>query len=68
MLLWQRNLFVSICAFPHAFPPQAKTPPPAPPATYELNGRQYVVTASTGNKPGKQNEYGDAYAAFALPE
>jgi quinoprotein glucose dehydrogenase len=40
----------------------------APPATYEINGRQYVVTASTGNKMGKQNEYGDAYVAFALPK
>jgi quinoprotein glucose dehydrogenase len=40
----------------------------APPATYELNGRQYVVTASTGNKLGKQDEYGDAYVAFALPK
>jgi quinoprotein glucose dehydrogenase len=39
----------------------------APPATYELNGRQYVVTAATGNKLGKQSEYGDAYVAFALP-
>jgi len=40
----------------------------APPATYQVNGRQYVVTASTGNKLGKQNEYGDAYVAFALPK
>jgi quinoprotein glucose dehydrogenase len=40
----------------------------APPATYEVNGRQYVVTASTGNKLGKQSEYGDAYVAFALPK
>jgi len=40
----------------------------APPATYELNGRQYIVTASTGNKLGKQSEYGDAYVAFALPK
>jgi quinoprotein glucose dehydrogenase len=39
----------------------------APPATYSLNGRQYVVIASTGNKLGKANEYGDAYVAFALP-
>ncbi len=38
----------------------------APPATYQVNGRQYVVTASTGNKLGKQSEYGDAYVAFAL--
>ncbi|MGP8235798.1 MAG: PQQ-binding-like beta-propeller repeat protein [Limisphaerales bacterium] len=39
----------------------------APPATYEVNGRQYIVTASTGNKMGKSSEYGDAYVAFALP-
>jgi quinoprotein glucose dehydrogenase len=39
----------------------------APPATYEVNGRQFVVIASTGNKLGKQSEYGDAYVAFALP-
>jgi quinoprotein glucose dehydrogenase len=40
----------------------------APPATYQINGRQYVVTASTGNKMGKASEYGDAYVAFALPK
>jgi quinoprotein glucose dehydrogenase len=40
----------------------------APPTTYTINGRQFVVVASTGNKLGKQNEYGDAYVAFALPE
>ena len=40
----------------------------APPATYSINGRQYVVIASTGNKVGRQDEYGDAYVAFALPE
>ena len=39
----------------------------APPATYSIRGRQYVVIASTGNKLGKSNEYGDAYVAFALP-
>jgi quinoprotein glucose dehydrogenase len=39
----------------------------APPSTYELHGRQYVVITSTGNKLGKQSEYGDAYVAFALP-
>lgn len=38
----------------------------APPATYEVNGRQYVVIAATGgNKLG--TPYGDAYVAFALP-
>jgi quinoprotein glucose dehydrogenase len=40
----------------------------APPSTYELRGRQYVVITSTGNKLGKQSEYGDAYVAFALPK
>jgi quinoprotein glucose dehydrogenase len=40
----------------------------APPATYEVNGRQFVVITSTGNKLGKQSEYGDAYVAFALPQ
>jgi quinoprotein glucose dehydrogenase len=39
----------------------------APPATYSIGGRQFVVIASTGNKLGQQNEYGDAYVAFALP-
>jgi quinoprotein glucose dehydrogenase len=39
----------------------------APPATYEVNGRQYVVIAATGG--GKlEGETGDAYVAFALPE
>src|SRR4029077_16400425 len=40
----------------------------APPTTYMINGRQYVLIASTGNKLGKPNEFGDAYVAFALPE
>jgi len=40
----------------------------APPVTYSINGRQFVVIASTGNKTGQQNEYGDAYVAFALPK
>ena len=40
----------------------------APPATYSVRGRQYVVIASTGNKLGKATEYGDAYVAFALPK
>jgi quinoprotein glucose dehydrogenase len=39
----------------------------APPTTYSIHGRQFVVIASTGNKLGKQSEYGDAYVAFALP-
>lgn len=38
----------------------------APPASYEVNGRQYVVIPATGgNKLG--TPYGDAYVAFALP-
>jgi len=38
----------------------------APPATYAVNGRQYIViAASGGNKIG--TPYGDAYVAFALP-
>jgi len=40
----------------------------APPATYEVKGRQFVVITSTGNKLGKQSEYGDACVAFALPK
>jgi len=39
----------------------------APPTTYSVNDRQFVVIASTGNKLGKPDEYGDAYVAFALP-
>jgi quinoprotein glucose dehydrogenase len=39
----------------------------APPATYEVNGRQYVViTATGGGKVGTAT--GDAWVAFALPE
>lgn len=38
----------------------------APPATYQVRGRQYVVISATGgNKLG--TPYGDAYVAFALP-
>lgn len=38
----------------------------APPATYEVDGRQYVVIAATGG--GKLGtETGDAWVAFALP-
>ena len=40
----------------------------APPTTYSIRGRQFVVIASTGNKLGKRDEYGDAYVAFALPK
>jgi quinoprotein glucose dehydrogenase len=39
----------------------------APPASYEVNGRQFIVIAATGmNKLG--TPYGDAYVAFALPK
>jgi quinoprotein glucose dehydrogenase len=39
----------------------------APPATYEVDGKQYVVIAATGG--GKLGtEPGDAWVAFALPE
>ena len=37
----------------------------ATPATYEANGRQYVVVAAGGGKMGTKS--GDAYVAFALP-
>ena len=37
----------------------------APPATYEVNGRQFVVIAATGSK--LESQRGDAYVAFALP-
>jgi len=38
----------------------------APPATYEVNGRQYIVIAATGG--GKLGgDVGDTYVAFALP-
>jgi quinoprotein glucose dehydrogenase len=38
----------------------------ATPATYEVDGRQYVVIAAGGGKMG--TESGDTYLAFALPE
>ena len=38
----------------------------ASPATYEVNGKQYVVIAAGGGKMGTRS--GDAYIAFALPE
>jgi quinoprotein glucose dehydrogenase len=38
----------------------------APPASYQVKGKQFVVIAATGgNKLG--TPYGDAYVAFALP-
>jgi quinoprotein glucose dehydrogenase len=38
----------------------------ATPATYEVNGRQYVVIAAGGGKMDTKS--GDAYVAFALPD
>lgn len=38
----------------------------ATPATYMVNGRQYVVIACGGGKIGSKS--GDSYVAFALPE
>lgn len=38
----------------------------ATPATYEINGRQYVVIACGGGK--LKSKSGDAYVAFALPQ
>lgn len=37
----------------------------AAPATYEINGRQFLVIAATGSK--LESDRGDAYIAFALP-
>ena len=37
----------------------------ATPATYEVEGRQFVVIACGGGKMGTKS--GDAYVAFALP-
>ncbi len=38
----------------------------ATPATYEVNGRQYIVIACGGGKMGTKS--GDVYVAFALPQ
>lgn len=38
----------------------------ATPATYEINGKQYIVIAAGGTKLGTKK--GDSYVAFALPE
>jgi len=38
----------------------------AAPASYEVDGRQYIVIAATGNK--LDPDHGDAYVAFALPK
>jgi quinoprotein glucose dehydrogenase len=39
----------------------------ATPATYEVNGRQFVVIAAGGGKGGRGSASGGAYVAFALP-
>ncbi|MBX2954360.1 MAG: PQQ-binding-like beta-propeller repeat protein [Leadbetterella sp.] len=38
----------------------------ATPATYEVNGKQYIVIAAGGTKLGTKK--GDSYVAFALPD
>ncbi|HEX5482181.1 MAG TPA: c-type cytochrome, partial [Terriglobia bacterium] len=40
----------------------------ATPATYEVNGRQYVVIAAGGGKPTGSAQPDAAYVAFALPQ
>jgi quinoprotein glucose dehydrogenase len=40
----------------------------AAPATYEVNGRQYVVVAAGGGKAGPAASSGGVYVAFALPQ
>jgi quinoprotein glucose dehydrogenase len=37
----------------------------ATPATYEVNGRQFVVIAAGGGKSGEPS--GGSYVAFSLP-
>jgi quinoprotein glucose dehydrogenase len=39
----------------------------ATPATYMVDGRQYVVTVATGGRDPK-SPVGGAYVAFALPQ
>jgi quinoprotein glucose dehydrogenase len=47
---------------------EATLPAPgnATPATYEVNGRQYIVIAAGGGK-GRPSESGGSYVAFAVP-
>ncbi|HMY76773.1 MAG TPA: pyrroloquinoline quinone-dependent dehydrogenase, partial [Blastocatellia bacterium] len=40
----------------------------ATPATYQVNGRQFVVVHATGGKARKDDPHGGSYLAFALPE
>jgi quinoprotein glucose dehydrogenase len=46
---------------------EASLPAPgfATPATYEVNGKQFIVIACGGGKLGTKS--GDSYVAFALP-
>ena len=54
-------------SWPNRGPPgQTRAARAAPPVSYEVNGRQYIVIAATGGgKLGTPT--GDAYVAFALP-
>jgi len=40
---------------------------PATPATYEVNGRQFVVIFATGGKARPGEPKGGFYVAFSLP-
>jgi quinoprotein glucose dehydrogenase len=40
----------------------------ATPATYEVNGRQYVVIATGGSTMNPRGPIGGVYVAFALPQ
>jgi quinoprotein glucose dehydrogenase len=40
----------------------------ATPATYEIDGRQYVVIYATGGKGGRGDPSGGTFVAFALPK
>jgi len=40
----------------------------ATPATYEVNGRQYVIIATGGSTMNPRGPIGGVYVAFALPQ
>jgi quinoprotein glucose dehydrogenase len=40
----------------------------ATPATYQVNGRQFVVVHANGGKARKDEPKGSQYIAFALPQ